>query len=79
MTAHEAGNLQEAQQWQARAVQLIEAIAARGYMHSAKAGMQWVGVDCGPARPPLPQASSEDLASLRGELETMGFFEWIHE
>ena len=79
MTAHMAGNLQEAQQWQARSLQLIETIAARGYMHSAKAVMPWVGVDCGPARPPLPQASSEDLNGLRVELEALGFFQWVHE
>ena len=79
MKAHVAEDLNEARRWQARSVQLIDTIAARGYMQSAKAVMQWVGVDCGPARPPLPQASCEDLAGLRTELETIGFFEWIHE
>jgi hypothetical protein len=41
--------------------------------------MHWVGVNCGPARPPLPQQSPEQLELLRGELEAIGFFEWIDE
>jgi hypothetical protein len=41
--------------------------------------MYWVGVDCGPARPPLPQQSAKQLETLRGELEVLGFFEWIDE
>ena len=58
---------------------MIETIAAHGYMASAKAVMGWVGVNCGPARPPLPQQSTEELETLRGELESLGFFEWIDE
>jgi len=41
--------------------------------------MQWVGVNCGPARPPLPQQSAKQLETLRGELEAIGFFGWIGE
>ena len=74
MTAYMAGNLQEAQQWQERSLQLIETIAARGYMHSAKAVMPWVGVDCGPARPPLPQASPKEFEQLANGPRNYGFF-----
>ena len=79
MAAHAAGDLEEARRWQARSLKMVEIIAAHGFMQSAKAVMGWVGVNCGPARPPLPQQSPEQLELLRGELETIGFFEWIDE
>ena len=79
MEAHAAGDMDTARKWQARSWKMIETIAAHGYMHSAKAVMGMVGVDCGPARPPLPQASDADREKLRSELEAMGFFDWIHE
>ena len=79
MEAHAAGDMDAARKWQARSWKMIETIAAHGYMHSAKAVMGMVGVDCGPARPPLPQASDADREKLRSELEAMGFFDWIHE
>jgi len=79
MGAHAAGDLAEARRWQARSLEMVETIAAHGYMQSAKAVMHWVGVNCGPARPPLPQSSCEALETLRNELEAIGFFEWIDE
>ena len=79
IAAHAAGDLEEARRWQVRSAKMIETIAAHGYMASAKAVMGWVGVNCGPARPPLPQQSTEELETLRGELESLGFFEWIDE
>ena len=79
MAAHAAGDLEEARRWQARSLKMVKIIAAHGFMQSAKAVMQWVGVNCGPARPPLPQQSAEQLEMLRGELEAIGFFEWIDE
>ena len=79
IAAHAAGDLEEARRWQVRSARMIETIAAHGYMASAKAVMGWVGVNCGPARPPLPQQSTEELETLRGELESLGFFEWIDE
>jgi N-acetylneuraminate lyase len=79
MAAHAAGDLEEAWRWQARAAKTIETIVAHGYMQSAKAVMNWVGVNCGPARPPLPQLSGDELDVLREELEAIGFFDWIDE
>jgi len=79
MAAHAAGDMEEARRWQARSLKMVEIIAAHGFTQSAKAVMHWVGVNCGPARPPLPQCSSADLEVLRGELEAMGFFEWVDE
>ena len=72
-------DLDEARLWQKRSLQMIETIATHGYMHSAKAVMAWAGVDCGPARPPLPQGDVSELNTLRDELESLGFFDWIIE
>ena len=77
MEAFQEGNLDETRLWQKRSWKMIEAIAAHGYMHSAKAIMSWVGVDCGPARPPLPRSKESDQNTLRAELEALGFFDWI--
>jgi N-acetylneuraminate lyase len=71
--------LKEARRWQARSLKMVEIIASHGFMQSAKAVMHWVGVNCGPARPPLPEPSAEQLETLRGELEAISFFEWIDE
>ena len=79
MAAHAAGDLKEARRWQARSLKMVEIIASHGFMQSAKAVMHWVGVNCGPARPPLPEPSAEQLETLRGELEAISFFEWIDE
>ena len=79
MEAFGVGNLEEARRWQARSLALIDTIKGHGYMYSAKAVMGMVGVDCGQARPPLPQMTDEKLNTLRKDLEIVGFFEWIDE
>jgi N-acetylneuraminate lyase len=79
MEAFGVGNLEEARRWQARSLALIDTIKSHGYMYSAKAVMGMVGVDCGQARPPLPQMTDEKLNTLRKDLEIVGFFEWIDE
>ena len=75
--AFERGDLETAQMWQARSVQMIDVIAAHNYCPAAKAVMRMVGVDCGPARAPLATLSEAERKLLRGELEALGFFEWI--
>ena len=77
--AHRLGDLDEAKHWQSRSLALIDTLKASGYMHSAKAVMEMVGVDCGPARPPLSQLTDEERVVLRAQLETLGFFEWLDE
>jgi N-acetylneuraminate lyase len=79
MAAYAAGDLEKAQRWQARSLEMVETIASYGFMQSAKEVMHWVGVNCGPARPPLPHQSAKQLETLRGELAAIGFFEWIDE
>ncbi|MEK9984901.1 MAG: dihydrodipicolinate synthase family protein [Opitutae bacterium] len=77
MEAFQEGNLDETRLWQKRSWKMIETIAAHGYMHSAKTIMSWIGVDCGPARPPLPRSKDSDQNTLRAKLEALGFFDWI--
>ena len=77
--AYESGDLDEAKHWQLRSRSLIDTLKASGYMSSAKAVMEMVGVDCGPVRPPLLQFTNEDRSALRVQLESLGFFEWLNE
>jgi len=79
IAAFKLGDKDEAKHWQSRSVALIDTLKSHGYMHSAKAVMEMVGVDCGPARPPLPQLTEEERSALRAQLETLGFFEWLNE
>jgi dihydrodipicolinate synthase/N-acetylneuraminate lyase len=67
-----SGNTNEAAQWQARAAKSIEVGTSFGYLPAAKKIMQWIGVDCGPARPPLANPSGQ-------KLDSADFFEWIDE
>jgi hypothetical protein len=39
--------------------------------------MKMIGVDCGPARPPLPNLTEPDASALEKELENIRFFDWI--
>ena len=39
--------------------------------------MKMLGVDVGPARLPNSDLPPEQVSRLRGELEAMGFFDWL--
>ena len=45
---------------------------------AAKSVMAMVGVDCGPARPPLCTLSQESIGNLKLDLEKIGFFDWVN-
>ena len=75
--AFQADDLATARREQFRSVQLIQLLARYGYMGAAKAVMKMIGVEVGPARLPNASLTAEQAAKLRGELETMGFFDWI--
>ena len=70
-------DLESARREQFRSVQLIQTLAGYGYLGAAKATMAMLGVDVGPARLPNASLSADQAARLRGELQTMGFFDWI--
>jgi N-acetylneuraminate lyase len=46
-------------------------------MGAAKATMEMLGVDVGPARLPNVTLSADQKAGLRRDLETLGFFGWV--
>jgi len=77
LRAFAAGDLATAREEQFRGVQLIKLFVRHGYMGAAKATMQMLGVDVGPARLPNPSLDATQTAQLRRELEVMGFFDWI--
>jgi N-acetylneuraminate lyase len=79
MKAAAGGDLASAREEQMRSVELIKTLAGYGYMGAAKAVMGFLGVDVGPARLPNTNPTPAQLSALRGDLERIGFFEWIKE
>ena len=79
IAAFERGDLPAARVAQHRSTQLIALLARHGYMGAAKATMAMLGVDVGPARLPNGSLGDEGTRALRGELETLGFFDWIRD
>jgi N-acetylneuraminate lyase len=69
------GDLDKARLLQHRSVCLIRALQRHDFAPSAKSVMQMIGVDCGPVRPPLRPLTPSALSSLRGDLESGGFFD----
>ena len=77
IAAFEKGDLATAREEQFRSTQLISLLASHGYMGAAKATMGMLGVDVGPARLPNGSLPADQASRLRGELEAMGFFDWM--
>ncbi len=77
LKAFAAGDLAAARQEQFHSVQLIKLLAGHGFMGAAKATMTLLGVDVGPARLPNASLMPEAVRQLRGDLEALGFFDWI--
>jgi N-acetylneuraminate lyase len=75
--AFHAGDMKTAREEQFRSVRLIQLLASYGYMGAAKVTMKMLGVDVGPARLPNGSLTAEQTAALRGELEALGFFDWL--
>ncbi len=75
--AFERGDLAAARTEQFRSVQVVQALAGLGYMGAAKAVMKMLGVDVGPARLPNGSLTDGQAEQLRGQLESLGFFEWV--
>jgi N-acetylneuraminate lyase len=75
--AFDAGDLARARDLQRKAIDMIRFLsqASDSFLPAAKAVMGMVGVDCGPVRSPLPALTAEQLESVRGGLEEIGFFD----
>lgn len=77
LRAFQAGDLATAREEQFRGVRLIKLFASYGYMGATKAAMEMLGVEVGPPRLPNATLTPAQTTKLRGELEAMGFFDWI--
>ena len=73
------GEIATAKLHQDHSVQFIEILYKYGYLPATKAVLKMIGVDCGPARPPLVNLAETAKTSLQNELEAVGFFDWISE
>ena len=77
LAAFAQNDFNAARQEQFRGVRIISTLISYGYMGAAKAVMAMLGVDVGPARLPNTTLSPAQKDRLHGELEAMGFFEWV--
>jgi N-acetylneuraminate lyase len=74
--AFSAGDMTTARALQCTAVRLIETLKRYHYPAASKYCMSLIGLPCGQPRQPLLTLAAADEASLRNELEAMGFFDW---
>ena len=72
-----AGNLEAARVEQYRSCQIVQTLVGFGFMGAAKATMNMLGVDVGPARLPNTNLDAAQVKQLRTQLESIGFFDWI--
>ena len=77
IAAWERGDLEAARCEQFRGTQLIQLLARYGYMAAAKSVMSMLGIPVGPPRLPHQPLTADQIATLRRDLESLGFFEWI--
>jgi len=75
-SAFETGALTEARRLQSASVAMVDAIAATGYMGTAKALMVRLGVPIGPARAPHDNPTSHQIDALVATLAELGFDRW---
>jgi N-acetylneuraminate lyase len=74
MRAFEKGDLATARMAQFRATEMVKILAAVGFTAASKAVMAFVGVDCGPVRPPLHNLTPEQLGTLYDKLSQIEAF-----
>lgn len=76
ISAHEIGDLPEARRLQSLAIAMIDAIAATGFLGTAKALMGRLGVPVGPVRLPLSNPTEAQINALMFRLDELGFARW---
>ena len=76
IAAHACGDLTEARRLQSLSIAMIDAIAATGFLGTAKALMARLGVPVGPARLPLGNPTAAQVDALLARLMNLGFAEW---
>jgi N-acetylneuraminate lyase len=76
IAAFQRGDLAEARALQSTSIAMIDAIAATGFLGTAKALMARLGVPVGPARLPLGNPSEAQIDALIARLHELGFESW---
>ena len=76
IAAFQSGDLAEARRLQSVAIAMIDAMAATGFLGTAKALMQRLSVPVGPARLPLGNPTEKHVDALMAKLDELGFAEW---
>lgn len=76
IASYETGDLAEARRLQSVSIAMIDAIAATGFLGTAKALMGRLGVPVGPARLPLGNPSEAQIDALMIRLDELGFAQW---
>jgi len=71
ISAHEKGDLTEARRLQSVSIAMIDAIAATGFLGTAKALMSHLGVPVGPARLPLTNPTQTQISQLLEKLNSL--------
>ena len=74
--AFRRADLGEARRLQSISIAMIDAIAATGFIGTAKALMCRLGVPVGPARSPLSNPTPAQMETLLSRLDDLGFKEW---
>jgi len=76
IAAHDSGDMELAKNLQAKAVDMVRVLVAHSANPAIKAMMGLVGIDCGGTRLPQQALSSEQIATLKEDMDTIGFFKW---
>ena len=74
--AFDRGDMEEARRLQSVAIAMIDAIAATGFLGTAKALMGRLGIPVGPARLPLGNPNTLQVDALVDRLSGLGFDAW---
>jgi N-acetylneuraminate lyase len=75
IAAFRRGDVEESQRCQGKAAAMVNILLRYRGHAGLKAAMHLIGVDCGPTRLPNVPLKSEEIESLRKELDEIGFFQ----
>jgi N-acetylneuraminate lyase len=77
MDAWNAGDFATARKEQLRSIQVVRTLERHQFLGAAKSVMGMLGIDCGPTRLPAHRHTAAEIASLRSDLQAIGFFDWV--
>jgi N-acetylneuraminate lyase len=72
--AFERHDLESARDLQGNSIVLIKSLCEFGFLAASKTVMSWLGVDCGPVRPPLRNLTAEQKLELWKRLSLLDIF-----